>query len=1061
MAGGILTGKKWLLILLAIFLIAITLKSASAVNLQNGLVHYYTFDTANSSNPGGNPTMVDWYRTANVTDSVNTPTWNQTGISNESWDYEYTNSEYSRIKANAGFNQIIKSACAWIRLDNQNCPDANDCHIWSGDDSQTGWWFRVDATEHIEIAMASSMANPSVTGATQLNKNKWYHVCWTVSGNNFYVYVNGTQDGTTNSASPHDFKQNNNRIGANGGGVREWDGLLDEIGFWNRTLNTTELSALNKTGWAGNFTWIKGGAGPAPPVDDLNLSPNINAYPKSQYNSNPVSLWTTANARASWTCRLYINGTVNQTQTLGTGTNVNCSFNTNFTVGTWNAFIRGNTTNVDENTTTATIYFDDVSPVITPITWTNGTLRYTTNLTGSWNITDNFFLFRVNVSIDGNQFFGVTEINATQYTYNLNRNVQNLTPGNHTLTIQVADGHTALSIPDYDWYNGLFNDYLQYETGKAIIRIDAVDGSIWDSFTSTKEKDRYTFDYEPYDTKKTTYSFEVTSDKVIHKARAPTSEISQWLIIGDHWLDFYIPGTTVDITRIDKYTARVDVAGIKDKSKLSFSSIGDLNIVTRNYTFATTNMSVTYSQFINELETNTILLRINTTGTVTGTNAALLWNGTYQTVTKTINAQHDLYNATFLTPIIPTGTQLINFTWFYNVTGTINNLTGNITNNQTIIQIGIDNCSTFTTRAVNISLRDESNDSLVVGSINGYFEVWISSLAAFRAFNLTWRGNSTYGICINNASANYTTNSQMEYWNPTHDTKNYYMRNYTLDNVTDILDLYLTKNTTQVTLRVSDYDDDPIQDVYIHIQSYDLGTNSYKTTEIVRTDFQGRALAEMILYTQWYQFMLVYQGQTVLQTDATKLTSTTLNFQIDLGSNPVDTYNRVQNMVCSISFNNATNNFRMDFTNPSGLPILATLDVYNSTTYITNLLNSSSLTSASGTILINIGTPRNETYTGKGFVTINGNRYSCGNPQSVTFGADYLTWGLQGIFFTILVCIFLVCVGIWSPAISVLLLIIAIIITNLFGMFHLNTPYLITFIILGGITLYRLARSRV
>jgi len=1048
MAGGILTVKKWLLLFLAILMIGLTIKSASA-DINTDTLAYYKLDVDDTIAAKAIDITSNGYGGLQV--GVLT---NQSGKINESYYFDGIDdrvdvpNNYSIFSGTKNFSINV-----WI-----NWTDGADAIERIFDLRGENYLSLCIQNNELRFLYRTGAVWNIIQTGVILQQNKWKYmvtITYDEISNNLSIYLNNT---LVNSSLIASFDNNNgdNRFGDRDNNGDSFEGKIDEIGIWNITLTNAQINTIWNGGSGRQYPYPI-----APIIDNLNLS-EITPYPKAQYNSNPAGpFWVLGNASAAWTCRLYVNGSVNQTQTLGIGTNVNCSFNTNFSNGAWSVFIRGNTSLVDENTSTSTIYYDNATPQITVINWTNGTLRYDTNLTGQWNITDNFFLYRLNASIDGTQFFGVTEINSTQYTYNLSRDISNLTPGNHTLTIQVADGHTALSIPDYDWYNGLFNDYLQYETGKATIRIDTIDGSIWDSFTTTKQKDRYTFDYEPYDTKKTSYSFIVTSDKALHVIKKPSSKISQWLIINNHWLDFYIPGTTVNINKIDKHTARIEVTGIKDTSKLSFSSIGDLNIVTRNYTFTTTNMSVTYSQYINELETNTILLRINTTGTVTGTQAALLWNGTYQAATKTVNALHDLYNATFLTPTIPTGTQLINFTWFYNVTGTVNNLTGNITNNQTLVQIGIDNCSVFTTRAVNISIRDESNNSLVVGSINGFFEVWISSLSQFRAFNLTWNGASQYGICINNASANYTTNSQMEYSASGYSAKNYYMRNYTLDNVTDILDLYLTKNSTQVTLRVTDYDDNPIKDVYIHIQSYDLGTNSYKTTEIVKTDFQGKAFAEMTLFTQWYQFMLVYQGETVLQTDATKLTSTTLNFQIDLGSNNVATYNKVEKMTCSISFNNATNNFRMDFSNPSGLPILATLDVYNSTTYITNLFNSSSLTSASGTILINIAPPKNETYTGKGFVTISGTKYSCGTPQSVSFGSDYQTWGLQGIFYTILVCIFLVCVGIWSPAIAVLLLIIAVIITNLFGMFHMNTPYLITFIILGGITLYRLARNRV
>lgn len=1053
-----MTNKKILFWLLAAFMIIITLKSASAqINLSSNMVHYYTFDTANSSAGGGNPTMKDWFNTANVTSSVNTPTWNLTGQDLESWDYEYSNTEYSLIKTDTSFITEINTMCAWVKLDN-GCPDGIRCGVWEGDDNRTHWHLGLDPNEKLRIDYDSLGAPGNLIGNTALSSGDWHHICFVIDtldiNKELKVYINGSLDKEGADSGAMDRKRNANRIGASRIATTMFDGLLDEIMMYSDAKNATFIQKLYNETVAGNYTWIKGGGA----VDTINLS---SPYPltNTQFNTNPVNFWVLANASQNWTCRLYINGTLNQTSSQVNGTNVNCSFQVNMSVGKWYYWIRGNTSLNDENTSNNTFYFDNVNPVITVINWTNSTLRYNTNITGQFNITDNFYLHRLTTWVNGVLFQNITDINSTQYIYNLSYDVTNLTPGIHTLTLQVADGHTAQSINTYDWTNGLFNDYLKYSWDENYIRIDSIDGSILDSFSTTKLKDRYSFSYEPWDNTKKEYNFLITSSQKISIAKRP--KYQTWLISGEHWLDFVgIDNRIITITPLNNYSVNVNIKNLNNTNQIIFNSIGDLNVITQNFTFATTNMTTTYSAVVNELEIQTSTLTIYKNAAIINTSAGFTWNGTvYNISADKSNASYDYYNITFLTPAISASALNTQIVWFYNVTGTVNNLTGNITLNQTVIQIGIDNCSVYTVRAINISLLDESNDSLVTGYINGYFEVWVTAINQYRAFNLTWAGNSTYGLCINNASATYFTNGQLEYGAPSYAEKNYFLNNITLNNVTDILNLYLTKNTTLVILTVTDQNGDPVQDVYIHIQTYDLGTDSFKTTEIVKTDFQGRAFAQMILNTQWYQFMLVYDNVVRLQTDATRQTSATRNFQINLGQNIMAEYDIVQQAVCDITFNNATNRFRLNFLFPSSNTLTATLSVYNQSIYSKTLINSSSLTASSGTIFINIGTPNNITYLAQGYITIDGEQYSCGI-LSRTFGHAKDVWGLDGLFMAVLLIIFVIMATIWAPSIAVLATLIVVIMSTVLGIFYLSWPYLITLIIIGGIAIYRLAKNR-
>ena len=453
--------------------------------------------------------------------------------------------------------------------------------------------------------------------------------------------------------------------------------------------------------------------------------------------------------------------------------------------------------------------------------------------------------------------------------------------------------------------------------------------------------------------------------------------------------------------------------------------------------------------------------------TFTNTTWNLTMNGTASLLFSFDSSSYNatIYSANTSTIIFITNRTLpsvtsdtfTNLTWTYNLT--IPELNGQIISNQTIANFGLDNCSVFTTRAYNISVLDETTDNLITGnaSIDAYFLVYLNN--HYYNFSITWDNNNTYGLCIYPDTTSYNvTLAQFEYGSLGYDNKNYYWNNVILSNVTKQLDLYLTNGTSMITITVVDENDNRIEDAFVYIQSYDLGTDTYTTTEIVRTDFNGQAVAQMVLYTQWYRFLVVYQGNVVLTTGSKKILTNSIFLTITLGSNNLGSYDIVNGINCNVSYSNTTTYFTYTWVNPTGESVIATLEVYKVTTYTDLLINSSSTTSASGTIFLSIGTPTNNTYTAKCYITLDGQRFICGTPTSYEYGGSWRVYGTNGIFLSFLLIVFLVCVGAWSPVASIVLMLIGFFVSYLTGLFHLSPSILISLIIIGGITLYKLSR---
>lgn len=428
-------------------------------------------------------------------------------------------------------------------------------------------------------------------------------------------------------------------------------------------------------------------------------------------------------------------------------------------------------------------------------------------------------------------------------------------------------------------------------------------------------------------------------------------------------------------------------------------------------------------------------------------NVSVIWNGTSYQATQLNTTAWQLNHTA---PIVY---NITNFT----ITGVLNvsyagvSSLRNYSVGQYVYPFALDNCSTYTIKALNFSLFDEVSLARINGTLAGFFNITNTG----KLFNLSWSSNTSFGLCISPNDANVSVMSQAEYASPGYVTRTYYMYDTRLDNVTDQVSLYLNTNASLVVLAVTDQDDSAVQDVYIYIQAYDITTNSFKTVQVVKTDFRGQAYPALTLYTQWYKFLLVYKGNTVLETDATKLLTSTLNFRISLVEDELASFTASHDVSCSVSWNNATKNFEFVFVNPASTDVTALLEVIKQDAYSTTMINSSTLTASSGTILVGIGSMENKTYVGKG--TIDG--YICGTPASTSFGGAWQQTGSNGLLLAILLLVAIVCIMSWSPTISIIALLVGVVLAFMMGILYMSWIPFISFLIVGGIAVYRLARG--
>jgi hypothetical protein len=137
---------------------------------------------------------------------------------------------------------------------------------------------------------------------------------------------------------------------------------------------------------------------------------------------------------------------------------------------------------------------------------------------------------------------------------------------------------------------------------------------------------------------------------------------------------------------------------------------------------------------------------------------------------------------------------------------------------------------------------------------------------------------------------------------------------------------------------------------------------------MARTDYKGEDVAYLNWLDTLYKFIVLdTNGNVVKTTGTTKITATPTS--LDLDRVITFPYDKFKNFVYSLYFDNATNNFVLTYTKPSGEVDEACLRVYKQDPKNQSLICNSCETSASATVFCNVGSYGNGTFVGVFYAT--------------------------------------------------------------------------------------------
>lgn len=1074
--------KKTFLLLIMIVAFAITAYSASAA-LTDGLTNYYTFN-GNANN---------YYGTCNGT-VTNAPNVNG-GIIPPS--YYYDGDDYITYADTCVQAQQQGTISFWI---NGTVPGDDTDYIVGYRDESNGDYFLLIwyAGGVIKINTKISVYAYSLSFPVGNTFNGTpHHIVFTSNGSKIAGYLDGVYQSLTVIT------------GANGG---EWfadvsttaafttgtqinpgpptpqemvdNANIDEFGLWNRSLSDTEVLGLYRNGTIGRtpFNTTDTPTAPTQRITFYNQTPadivtttlfatDVSVFYNITNSSNLDKVWLNysfIDAAVSG-CVQFLNGSCSyQNGTLQTKTGTNTSTMYKFVLGEND--LLPSTSNLNYatiNTSHSTQTFGGTSQYLS-VEFLN------VSSTSNYNI----FEFMINNSATGapiqiyycNESYSFTTNPSTSTSCSFFNSLAAGTSYNHTHG--TFSSHQTVSLPIVAGRVGSVGvtskSYFLFRTISPTINANAYyvptvartgvtkltinNGATWSNVAGTLDSHLHQFD---------------TNDKVTYRGCANTTsgDVNCTSYTTDTYEQTILPPSSPVVTSpsgdVSTFVSINYSAAIPTSGSILFYNISLLNSdFTFNKTVVSNNSNAIgylYDTVTNNVSIGNYYVKVKATDSNGFTSEGIsdLFNVTYN-ARLNISAKSNLsgssisgFSLTVYDSTLDT-TREINTTttyaWVDVVVGNFVNVEIDTTGyevkdaNFTIASgITVYNFNLYTTNSISFTFKDELTSTTLNGT-TVEFEL-ISSI--FSANYTT--ANGTYYLDLL-SPATYT----IRYSATGYDERTYY---FTLTNRThNELTLYLlnTSYTTQVTATVYNTDGRTVEGAVIKVLKYDIATNSYVLREMQTSNFEGEAVLNLVLGSEYYEFIIEYPSGTVrLTTSPSYIYQTTISFQISEADVGGESYINSYDVLHSLYADNSTRGFYYSFNDLNGLVTQGCLKIYEYASNGITLRNTSCVSAASGDITLYVSNATGKSYIGKAFIYYSGEEIFIDSVSYVRPNARDL--GNIGLLLTALVSITIVILMRDNISMMPIFAVLPFVFSSFMGFISVPVLYLIPVLIISVI----------
>ncbi len=346
-------------------------------SLNVGLVSYWAHEDASGATLTDNVSSND-----GVIDGAD---WSASGLNGYALYYVSANTDYTKIDESVSiYNSDTYSIFLWVNSDS-NTESSILCARWgdgSGDSNHLatradgGYYWVVDTGLGPKVVEPVPDLIPSA--------GDWHSFAMVYNGVNATLYYDGVEQNDAEATTGAFSTTRPIVFGAYDDLTGGWlNGLIDEVGWWNRTLSLSEIEQLNN-----RITWTDEFGDSTPP------SVTINTPTNTTYTTNTINFNATATDNIEIDSCLYSLNSGVTNYTLTNETSVDDYYGTNTTMAQGSHIVNfycNDTSNNLNDSESITFYIDSINPSATTNTpenntYSNSDQNYTANLTDNLGI---------------------------------------------------------------------------------------------------------------------------------------------------------------------------------------------------------------------------------------------------------------------------------------------------------------------------------------------------------------------------------------------------------------------------------------------------------------------------------------------------------------------------------------------------------------------------------------------------------------------------------------------------------------------------------------------------
>jgi hypothetical protein len=439
----------------------------------------------------------------------------------------------------------------------------------------------------------------------------------------------------------------------------------------------------------------------------------------------------------------------------------------------------------------------------------------------------------------------------------------------------------------------------------------------------------------------------------------------------------------------------------------------------------------------------------------------LVYNGTIYQGSLNEFSGYSILTRTINVPSTDTQTNY-SFYWVVNLThdSTVETFNSN-TYNQTVNNVNINLCNgAYNQSYINFSILNSLSPYQSINStFNIYFEYGVNSTENNYSYSNIFNNQSIYSFCFLPSDLNYTINAQIGYESTGYAKNYYYINNMQVSNQSQVIYLYLLNDSlaTVTQLQVLDKSQSPLENVYIEIQRYDLGTDTYYLVAMAKSNYDGLDISYLNWYDTLYKFILKQNGTIVQNNNPYKISETPQTFIV--GDDTTFDYDKFDNIGYSLTFNNNTKNFILTYSSSDSSVKSYCLRVIKRNVLNDTIICNTCETSSSATLYCNILTSGNGTFIASFYATGSYRQIEILSEIVGSINQLYDEIGKDdGAIYAVILGLIILVVFFVSPALGIIGALIGLVVNFVFGFIPIEPLTFTGIVIAGGIIIWLLKR---